>query len=297
METQRTLIYKGYASTYQSIKYSDSGKGLAVQDQYLAINSSGYYDGAIPVFPVNRPEGRYDFFLAYSYSGRSYIQRGDETHTANSGDILFFCPGDPQYYWYDKTDYIKNYWIHFTGYGAESLFSQIGIASGVPHHIGFVVEIGELIERIIAEINSLRVGGRLYAEGLLIQLLAIVARKCAENLPLNIKVRNERIYRVVEYIKENFDQDLSVKDLAAMSYLSINRFTNVFRESVGVAPQRYIIEFRLHKAIELMKLTDWDIRQIAEAVGYTDQTYFSRVFKKYTQLTPSQFLAKLRGIR
>lgn len=295
MEQKDELLYRHYASTYQSVEHSDSGRGVAIEDRFLVINSSGYYDGVVPAFPVYRPNGRRDFFFSYNHSGKIYVSHHGETLEMNQGDVLIFCPGESQHYWYDKTDYVKNYWIHFTGYGAQKLISQLEIPSGIPYHIGFTTEIGDLIEKIILEINGGHVGSQLYAVGILVQMLALVSRRVAENLPENIAIRNEHIFKVQEFIKAHYHQKLLIRELAAMSYLSANRFTNVFHELIGVTPQRYITDLRLQKSIELMKMTDWNIHQIAEAVGYEDQAYFSRLFKKYTQMSPTDFLLTLRG--
>jgi len=285
-------FYKKYACTYLVPHHE-----LDVQntEKYLVINSCGYYDGKVPINPTLRPEGRSDYYFAYNYSGESYINSSGTVRKAKSGDILFYQPGEPQNYWYDKDGYVKNYWIHFTGYGAAELFSELKIASSVPVSIGFVMEIGELIEKSIDEINSMRPGSDLSAIGMLLQLFGILKHRLSRKSPLNLSLRNENVYQTLEYIRIHFNQDLRVEDLAAMAFLSVNRYINVFKELIGITPQKYIVKLRLQKSIELMQMTDYNISQISEMVGYPDQLYFSRVCKQILGRSPSVFLKQIRG--
>lgn len=281
-------ISKYYASTYQTPDYH--GLGFACSDQPLQVNSCGYYDGVVPSFTVRRPQGRRDYSFSYQHSGRSYVDCGSKVYTMHPGDILLYAPEMPQIYWYNKTDYVRNFWVHFTGSQAAALLKELGIPCGIPHSMGCVPEIGEMITKVVVELNEKRPAYRMYSAALFLQMTALATRRICQQGVGYRETRNTNIYKSLEYIHNHYHTPLRVQDLAAHTYLSLNRYTNVFRDLVGVTPQKYIINLRLQKAIELLQITDWDIQRIAQAVGYEDPLYFSRIFKQYIGLSPSKYL-------
>ena len=86
-------------------------------------------------------------------------------------------------------------------------------------------------------------------------------------------------------IKDNF----TVADYAAEIHLSVDRFSHLFTEIIGVTPKQYLITTRIEAAKELLINSDLTVLQISEAVGTSNQNYFSRIFKKHTGLSPSEY--------
>jgi AraC-like DNA-binding protein len=96
------------------------------------------------------------------------------------------------------------------------------------------------------------------------------------------------IQPVLDYVHENYQQQIDVASLARIANLSKSRFYKVFRDLTNTSPNQYILHYRLRKAQELL-LGDLRIYQIAEQSGFDDQYYFSRIFKQKFGLTPYQF--------
>jgi len=94
------------------------------------------------------------------------------------------------------------------------------------------------------------------------------------------------------YIYKNYNKKITVSELANIANLSISRYSSLFRKIIGVSPQQYIIHYRLEKACELMQHTNLNIKQIAIITGFYDQLYFSRLFKKYYKMNPSQYMKR-----
>ena len=102
-------------------------------------------------------------------------------------------------------------------------------------------------------------------------------------------VRDE-ISKSIEYIHDNYNQRIMVRELADMAHLCKDRFTCLFKKIIHETPQQYILKLRIQKACELMKHTSLNIGQISVMVGFNDQLYFSRVFKRYVNMTPSKYM-------
>jgi len=91
------------------------------------------------------------------------------------------------------------------------------------------------------------------------------------------------------YLRENLANDISIQELAEKSFLSPDHFSKVFKEFVGIGPKEYIIRLRLEKAQMLLLTTDYSIQEIIVHVNFNSLAYFSRIFKKYNSLTPTQY--------
>lgn len=97
-----------------------------------------------------------------------------------------------------------------------------------------------------------------------------------------------RLKKALAYIQENLDQELSLEAIASQANLSAYHFARVFKEIVGVAPHRYIIECRINKAKELLRSTDLPIYLVALEIGYSCN-YFGQVFYREVGVTPQHY--------
>ena len=86
---------------------------------------------------------------------------------------------------------------------------------------------------------------------------------------------------MLRYIEANYPSNISNSELAELVHLSSDRFSHLFRESVGMAPLQYINEVRLKKAMNLLKNGGYTAVQVADAVGFSDYNNFGRMFKRY----------------
>ncbi|MFP4020593.1 MAG: helix-turn-helix domain-containing protein [Halanaerobium sp.] len=97
------------------------------------------------------------------------------------------------------------------------------------------------------------------------------------------------IYDGVKYIQSNFTDDISLTDAAAAASLSIHYFSRLFKKEMGCTFKEYLTELRMREAKKKLKNRDDNIANIAKAIGYNNPGYFSKVFKKYEGMPPSEF--------
>lgn len=100
---------------------------------------------------------------------------------------------------------------------------------------------------------------------------------------------NDIIKRAMLYISQNFNTQLTLEDAAGHVHLHPSYFSTLFKHSTGSSFKEYLNMVRIEESKQLLSNTDYSIIDIAIAVGFEDQSYFSKVFKKYTGLTPRQF--------
>lgn len=100
---------------------------------------------------------------------------------------------------------------------------------------------------------------------------------------------NEIIKKAIGYIYEHFNTPLTLEETAASVHLHPSYFSSLFKQSTGSSFKEYLNMVRIEESKRLLSNTDYSIIDVAVAVGFEDQSYFSEVFKKYTGLTPKQY--------
>ena len=100
----------------------------------------------------------------------------------------------------------------------------------------------------------------------------------------------ENISAAYEYIKLHFsDKNLSIQAAANVAELSVRRFGELFRKKYKITPNRFIVQLRINAAINMLKTGSYSVAAIADAAGFSDVCYFSKVFKNVTGVSPTHF--------
>ena len=102
----------------------------------------------------------------------------------------------------------------------------------------------------------------------------------------NGSIRDFYIKEALSYIEQNFQNDISVENIAAVCGLNRSYFGKIFKDGIGKSPQEFLLNYRMIKAAELLKLTKLSIKDVGNAVGYPNQLHFSRAFKNIYGISP-----------
>lgn len=103
----------------------------------------------------------------------------------------------------------------------------------------------------------------------------------------------ERIHQVVDYITEHISDEIVLDDLAAVACFSPFHFHRIFTSMTGETPRDFIERLRLEKAANcLCRMPGLSVSEVAQECGYSSISTFSRSFKKYHKVSPSQYLKK-----
>lgn len=109
----------------------------------------------------------------------------------------------------------------------------------------------------------------------------------------NLKERipeNSTTFLIKEFISKNYkNESLSIKDISEHVFLSSSYVCTVFKNETGQTLNQYLTEYRMEKAKKLLQHPHYKITDISSKVGYSDGNYFSKTFKKFTGLSPSEF--------
>ncbi|WP_455584040.1 AraC family transcriptional regulator [Bacteroides sp.] len=123
------------------------------------------------------------------------------------------------------------------------------------------------------------------SQGILYQLMALFLKEAKPK----IEVSDDRIQKILSYIRKNIYKPINIDSLAEMSCLSKDHFIRLFKKEVNITPLQYINQEKIKKA-QLILITDnMPIKNIAYLLAYEDHSYFNRLFKKLTEVTPQQY--------
>jgi transcriptional regulator GlxA family with amidase domain len=98
-----------------------------------------------------------------------------------------------------------------------------------------------------------------------------------------------RLQRALDVIEQNLNGEIRLSDLASAARLSPNHFSELFRQSIGTSPYRYVLTRRVECAKRLLRDSLLGVLDIALAVGFSDQSHFSKVFRRSTGMTPGGY--------
>lgn len=98
----------------------------------------------------------------------------------------------------------------------------------------------------------------------------------------------------IEYIRNHYHRPISVQQLADMEHYNPSYYCEWFQKKYGLSPMAYIRKLRLDTAKTMLKNTDYSLMQIAQQVGYQNQSTLTRLFHQYVGITPSDYRLKSR---
>jgi two-component system response regulator YesN len=106
----------------------------------------------------------------------------------------------------------------------------------------------------------------------------------------------QRLRKALDFVETHYDNSLTIEQIAKEVYLSSSRLSHIIKGELGITLGDYISKVRVERAKVLLKDREWPISQIALEVGYPDQSYFTKVFRKIERCTPKAFRQKMSEI-
>ncbi len=258
----------------------------------LRINNCGYYRvHTTPVIETPHPEGRNDYQLLYIVAGKGefYFKGSKEPTIVTKGNMILFRPGEPQVYCYYAVDKTEVYWVHFTGWKVEEYLERYEL----PKHenvfyTGVSPDYPWIYNQIIRELQIQRANYGDMISLYMHHIFLTINRYIKESRENKNDTIND-IERATHYFKDNYNKPISVEQYAAEHLMSVNWFIHSFKSVMKMSPMQYIISLRISTAKGYLENSAKNIAEISNEVGYDNALYFSRLFRKYTGMTPTEY--------
>ncbi|MEO8820684.1 MAG: AraC family transcriptional regulator, partial [Ginsengibacter sp.] len=100
---------------------------------------------------------------------------------------------------------------------------------------------------------------------------------------------SDRLNKVIDYILQNFDQDITLPKVASAANMGLTTFCNFFKDNYRITFVEYLNTVRIGHACKLLTEKDQNVVEIAYECGYNSLANFNRQFKKYKQMTPTEY--------
>ena len=241
------------------------------------------------------PAARNHFLFHYIISGTGTLYADDSTGTTKtyhlkSGEGFLIFPNQITTYIADKELPWEYVWIEFDGLRAKEAMDTAGFSLDRPIFHTKKRDMSQKMEEELVYIAThsdetiFNIIGHLYL------FLDYFMRSTVSTVVKgSTKLKDYYIKEAITYIEQNFQNDISVVDIA--NRLGINRsyFGKIFKQTLKQTPQEFLINYRMIKATELLRLTKMSIGDISKAVGYENQLHFSRAFKKIYNISPREW--------
>ena len=102
---------------------------------------------------------------------------------------------------------------------------------------------------------------------------------------------------IKHYLETYYHESIQLEDLASMTHLSRFYISHSFKKEIGMSPMEYLIDIRIKESKILLRTTNYSISQVADIVGFTTPTYFSKQFRKSTGISPTDYREQFQGVQ
>lgn len=247
----------------------------------VSVREVGYH-----IVPSDRRfiADRHVYILHYVISGKGTFNG----QRFAQGDCYVTISGEHEDVIPDPDDPYETVWMIFLGNLVPKLLADSGIELR-NHVFSFdgTEECIRLIKRVLFEKKYKdKVEEAFDMHALFFRILSrhAVSKKLAKSDTEEVAVL------AAEYIEQNFNRPISIKNVAEYVHFSPNYFCSVFKMKFGISPQEYLLSFRISRAQQLLRnFPELSVSDIAENCGFKDPLYFSRIFKIKTGKTPTGY--------
>lgn len=244
------------------------------------------------------PASRAHYLFHYVISGTGTLfaensrKESVEYHIKSGQGFLIF-PHQICTYMADEKLPWEYVWLEFDGLKAKEALESIGLSKDTPIYRPRYKDIAQQMMNEMLYIARHSQDSSFSLIGHLFLFLDALARSSSPAVSLQgNRMRDFYIKEALVFIEQNFQNDITVEDIAAFCGLNRSYFGKIFRDTVGKSPQDFLISYRMSKAGELLKLTSLSIADVGNAVGYPNQLHFSRAFKNAYGVSPRNWRYK-----
>ena len=238
-------------------------------------------------------KGRNMSGFVYCISGKGVFDFGEFICCLEPGELMFLSPDSSYTARREGNEEFVHITVNFDmdipkGYGRSVLNDILHGTDVVNTKVSDTVRLSTLMEKLLGIWQNKPLGYKLSAKSVIYEILGeyfvSVIRRYRKDTGYS------KISAAKKYIDENYTEDINIATLANMCYMSETHFRRLFFRLMGITPTEYKTNKRILKAKDLLLTGDYSVAEAANLVGIYDANYFSRIFKKKTGFSPTEYI-------
>ena len=241
------------------------------------------------------------YIFHFVIKGKGYLKiQKNEYIPIYKNSCFLIEPGQQAKYHQDKDNPWTYFWIEINGKNIEKFVNLLAFKNN--NNVINIPNIKDIKNCFFDVFNQDLYGQNILSENLRIQSLTLkifsdlFSNTINHNLEKNEKMLSkteEQANAIIKYINYNYTSpNLSVKNLANMFYFNSSYLNRLIKKYTGLSPKKLIIKLRMERSLVLMKKKTMTISEISFKIGYKNQFYFSKEFKEYYGVSPSEYITR-----
>jgi len=259
---------------------------------HLLPTDAGYYPKAKGHACV-RERGCPEVIFIYCTAGHGWCELAGKRHEVGTNHLLVVPANTPHVYGAAKNHPWTIHWFHAAGANVPEYLAKLEVTAQNPvAPLAGDVQLMTLFEDVLEGLeHGFTLTHLIYAAHSLAHLMGLILRRKAE-FSHGAADPRERVAKSIEFMKGHLREPLQIATLSAIVNLSRSHYTTLFRRVTGYAPLSYLNHLRMQRAVQLLNSTSLSIKEISDQLGFSDQFYFSRAFRKMHAHSPSEHRAR-----
>ncbi len=233
-----------------------------------------------------REEGADQYILIYCTEGKGVIEVEDRIYRLEKSDAFCIPRNVRHKYYADEKEPWSILWVHFKGDNTNyfPLEERKIVHINSRHSDNRMMVLFNLLFRVLE--RNYTIGNFIYISQVLSLILSEIyfREKVDES-----SVQDRHVTMVIRYMYQHLRESLTLEEISEEVQLSKSYLNAVFKAQTGKSPVEFFIHLKMQEACKLLKSTDYYIYEVSSELGYTDQYYFSRIFKKVVGVSPKDY--------
>lgn len=233
-----------------------------------------------------REDGADQYILIYCTEGKGIIEVEDQIYRLEKSDAFCIPINVRHKYYADEKEPWSILWVHFKGDNTNyyPLEERKIVHINSRHSDNRMMVLFNLLFRVLE--RNYTIGNFIYISQVLSLILSEIyfREKVDES-----SVQDRHVTMVIRYMYQHLHENLTLEEISEEVQLSKSYLNAVFKAQTGKSPVEFFIHLKMQEACKLLKSTDYYIYEVSSELGYADQYYFSRIFKKVVGVSPKDY--------
>lgn len=221
--------------------------------------------------------------------GRGWVRIAGRQHEVQPGHLIWVNCHHAHAYGANPADPWELDWLRAEGRALDKIAQMLQVRTGPVLDGIDCARAVECFERVFARMQGTRPGDAAFCDAALAELIALVFDARPSLLDATAPELPPAVAKALEQMRLYYHRPTRVADLADLAGMSESHFSRMFKAAMGTSPIDWLRRERINQAKRRLVESEDAIKEVAQQVGYSDQFFFSKDFKKMTSLTPTQF--------